>query len=221
MSKIDSYLAFVKEQVAVQERLANKYDEDYRRTLHMKTADRLAELAHFLEEIRKKGTVNTGYLNRGDAPQKRLFLTFEEIENAPEELLKELNIGDTDRNELLIEYIIAELGGVLSLDRIMIELYKRTREIPKRGTTTSRLYRMASRGMIYNVPGRKGVYSTYELTEPEAKKMFGQFDESADEAVANAASSPTPTTATKPVANSGEDTKLRAKLMGSAAASIR
>ena len=219
MSKIDSHLAFVKDQVVVQERLANKYEEDYRHSLHMKTADRFAELARFLEEIRKKGTVNTSYLNRGDAPQKRLYLTYEEIENAPEDLLRELNLGDTDKNELLIEYTIAEAGGVLSLDKIMIELYKRTREVPKRTTITSKLYRMAARGMIYNVPGKKGVYSTYELTEQEAKKMFGQFDEPADEAQNPV---PSPASNTQPMLKSGLDTvRLKSTLMGSAALTVR
>ncbi len=32
---------------------------------------------------------------------------------------------------------------------------------------------MVGKGMIYNVPGKKGVYSTYEMTPDEAKKMFG------------------------------------------------
>ncbi len=27
--------------------------------------------------------------------------------------------------------------------------------------------------MIYNVPGKKGVYSSYEMTDQEAKKLFG------------------------------------------------
>jgi hypothetical protein len=27
--------------------------------------------------------------------------------------------------------------------------------------------------MIYNVPGKKGVYSTFEMTEQDAKKTFG------------------------------------------------
>jgi hypothetical protein len=55
----------------------------------------------------------------------------------------------------------------------MVELFKRTREVPKRNVLTTRLFRMASRGAIYNVPGKKGVYSTYELSEADAKRMFG------------------------------------------------
>ncbi|SEE59060.1 hypothetical protein SAMN05519104_6646 [Rhizobiales bacterium GAS188] len=181
MGKIDHHLAFVKEQVQVQEKLAKKYDEEYRQNMHLKAARNFADLARFLEEIQNKGTAHTGYLNRGNAPQKRLFLTFEEIEEAPEELLKELNISETDKQDLLIEYIIAEQGGILSLDKIMFELYSRTKEVSKRAAITNRLYRMSGRGMIYNVPGKKGVYSTYELSEQEAKKMFGQFDEAPEE----------------------------------------
>ena len=222
MAKIENYLAFVKDQVAVQERLAHKYGEDYRHDIHLKTAQKFAELAKFLEEIQKKGTSNTGYLNRGDAPQKRLFLTFEEIEGAPDDLLKELNISDTDKQDMLIEYIIAESGGILSLDRIIVELYKRMRDIPKRNTITSRLFRMAGRGMIYNVPGKKGVYSTYELSEHEAKKMFGQLDEAADDPV-----QPQPVVAVAAMRSLGSplsaaaDGSVKAKLINSAASATR
>ena len=213
MLKLENYLAFVKDQVAVQERLANKYDEDYRRDLHTKASQKFADLAKFLEAIQKKGSASTGYLNRGDAPQKQLFLTFEEIQNAPDELLKELNISETDKQDMLIEYIIAETGGILSLDRIIVELYKRTKEVPKRNTLTSRLFRMAGRGMIYNVPGKKGVYSTYELSEHEAKKMFGQLDEVPEEPI-----SPQPATATttRPPSQAAIDGSVKARLMNSA-----
>jgi Fe2+ or Zn2+ uptake regulation protein len=225
MAKIAQHLAFVKEQVVVQERLAQKYEEDYRRALHFKTANQFAELARFLEEIQKRGTVHTGYINRGDAPQKRLFLTFEDVDSAPDELLKELNLSDTDRQELLIEYLIAEHGGVLSLDKIMIELYNRTKEVPRRATITSRLYRMAGRGMIYNVPGKKGVYSTYELSEQEVKKMFGQFDEAAEETSPAPVTSPPPRTQVSLPPGEGrapstDRNQLKSKLLGSAANSL-
>ena len=221
MPKIDNHVNFVKDQVAVQERLARKYDEDeYRKSLHLKTANNFADLARFLEDIQKRGTEDIAYLNRGDTPQKKILLTFEEIEHAPEELLKELNLSETDRQELLIEYLIAQAGGVLSLDKIIVQLYNKTKDIPKRATVTSRLFRMASRGMIYNVPGKKGVYSTYELTEAEAKKMFGQFDETTED------SSPTPTMVPPTSAPPGglpaaERERLKQKLMASVAVNRR
>jgi hypothetical protein len=197
MAKIDHYVDFVKDQVGVQERLAKKHLEDsYRRGLHLKSANSFSELAKFLETIQSKGTENTSYLNRGDSPLKRILITFEDIDGAPDELLKELNISDTDKQELLIEYIIAQSGGILSLNKIMVELYKRTREIPSRTIVTSRLYRMAGRGMIYNVPGKKGVYSTFELSEQDAKRMFGQSDSEPEDAPAPVPATPAPEPAT-------------------------
>jgi Fe2+ or Zn2+ uptake regulation protein len=215
MPKIDNYVTFVKEQVTVQERLAQKYDEDnYRSGIHFKSARAFADLARFLEDIQKRGTQDIAYLNRGDTPQKRILLTFEEIENAPEELLKELNLTENDRQELLIEHIIAQADGVLSLDKIIMELYTRTREVPKRTAVTQRLFRMASRGMIYNVPGKKGIYSTYELSEADAKKMFGQFDEGQAEETAAAVPAPSASAA---AASPKLDLPLRKRFLESSA----
>jgi hypothetical protein len=180
--QIDRHIAFVKDQVAVQEKLAKKYEDDqYRETVHLKAAEKFADLARFLEDIQKRGTDNTAYLKRGDSPQKRILLTFEEIENSPDELLKELNLTEADRQELLIKYLIAQAGGILSLNQIMVQLYNRTKEIPQRNTITSRLFRMAGKGMIYNIPGKKGVYSTYDVSEQDAKRLFGQTDSESED----------------------------------------
>ncbi len=108
----------------------------------------------------------------------------------------------------------------MSLDKIMLALYERTKEFPRRTTITSRLYRMALRGMIFNVPGKKGIYSTYELTEADAKKMFGQFDESSQEpgpSPATPAPSQTPTGQQGGLTQTERD-RMKTKLMSSAAA---
>lgn len=174
MSKIDKYVSFVKEQVGVQQKLAKKYEESpFRKGQHLDSARNFGDLAEFLSEIQKKGTEDTAYLHRGDSPQKRLLLTFEEINGLPDDLLKELNLTEADRLDLVVEHLIAEANGVLSLDKILVGLYRKTGEVVRRNTIISRLYRMAGRGMVYNVPGKKGVYSTYEMSEQDAKKMFG------------------------------------------------
>jgi hypothetical protein len=175
-SNLENYVAFVKEQVVVQQKLANKYeDQPYRQGLHQRTEKRFRELVEFLERSKDAPDVPDNS-NRSRSPKKRIQLTLEDITGLPDELLKELNITDVDRQELLIEHIIAQSGGILSLDKIMIELYKRTQEIHKRNTLTARLYRMANRGLIYNVPGKKGVYSTYEISEKDARRIFGAND---------------------------------------------
>ncbi|MCG8369207.1 MAG: hypothetical protein MJA32_01705, partial [Proteobacteria bacterium] len=40
-------------------------------------------------------------------------------------------------------------------------------EVHKRQTVTSRMYRMAQRGLVSGVPGKKGVYTLAEQSEPE------------------------------------------------------
>jgi hypothetical protein len=224
MAKIDTYLEFVKEQVAVQEKLSEKYgDSPYRRELHLKSAKNFADLANFLAELQSRGTRDTAYLNRGDSPLKRMGLTYEDIDGAPEDLLRELSLTEADKQDLLTEYIIAQAGGVLSLDKVMVELWKRLREVPIRNTLTSRLYRMVGKKMIYNVPGKKGYYSTYELTEQDTKKMFGQVgEETTEEAPAAtpqtaASPSPAPPKAPPKVAAPNALAQIRTRLMTSGA----
>ncbi len=191
MGKIDKYLNFVKEQVAVQQKLAIKYeDSPFRSGQHLESAKNLTDLVDFLTDIQKKGTGDLSYLNRGNNPAKKLHLTYEDIKDLREEQLKELNLTEADRQDLIVEHIIAQNGGYHSLDRIMVDLFKEVGgAFPIRKEIISRLYRMVSKGMIYNVPGKKGVYSTYELTEQEAKKLFG-ID--ADSEEKEAATQPTP-----------------------------
>jgi hypothetical protein len=212
MGKIENYLGFVKEQVAVQQKLAKKYeDSPFRKGQHLKTAKNFADLAEFLFDIQNKGTQDTAYLNRGDSPKKRIALTYEDVDGAPEDLLKELNLTEADKQDLLIEYLIAQAGGILSLDKIMVELYRRTREVPKRNTITSRLFRMATRGVIYNVPGKKGVYSTYEVSEEDAKKMFGADGDGEEPA------SPASSTAPAPSPPQPGSDRLKRRFLSSAA----
>jgi hypothetical protein len=176
MGRMESHAIFVKEQLASQEFLAKKYDASpYRAGRHLATAKKFRELLTELESIDKR-EIDAEPIARGSATAKRISLTLEDIEGLPEELIKELNITEADRQELIIENIIARQGGILSLDKIMVGLYQRTGEINKRNTLISRLYRMAQRGMIFNVPGKKGVYSTYEVSEADAKRLFGQGD---------------------------------------------
>jgi hypothetical protein len=94
-----------------------------------------------------------------------------ELDDLPEDLIKELS-ADNDRVEHVIFKIIDEAGGITSLDRIIIGLYRKTGEVHKRSATTSRLYRMSQKGFVFNVPGKKGVYSTKQLTDEDAAKLF-------------------------------------------------
>lgn len=170
MSIIEKHLPFVKEQQNVQEKLAKKFEADsWRAERHLKSALRFKELAEdmaLLESPNKK-TISQG----------NIFLSLKDIEGLPEELIKELSFSDSDKMEFTIAGIIDEAGGVLSLDKILVGVYYKTREVIRRNVLISRLYRMAQKGMIFSVANRKGIYSTREMSEDEIKKLFGQEED--------------------------------------------
>jgi hypothetical protein len=161
-------LDFVKSQLDFHRRQAIRFSDTPRRgELHAKTAADFEGLADYINNLEKRAS---------QAPletttsQPRLALNWDEVKDLPEELLAELSISDGDKTEFVIATIINENGGIASLDRIIVELFKRTNEIVKRQAMTNRLYRMGQKEMVYSVPGKKGVYSTRPMTEEEGAK---------------------------------------------------
>ncbi len=162
MDKIEEYIDFVNSQLAFHsKRAANSSYNSTRQLLHKQTADKFSNLKKFLENCKD----NTGHV-AFDKP-RQLSLSWEEIDGLPEELLSELSVTDSDKLDYSIVSLVDQSGGVATLDRILVALYKTNGEIIKRSTLNARLYRMAQKDMIYSVPGKKGVYSTKPLTEEE------------------------------------------------------
>jgi hypothetical protein len=187
VENIDAQIAFVKDQITFQNRMAAKFaDQPYREGMHLKSAKTFQELLELLESI--KSSANSGDVRQGSAvdARRRIMLSLEDVKDMPPELMSELNLTDTDKQEMMIESIIADAGGILSLDKLIVELYKRTGQINKRNNIISRLYRMANRGLIYTLPSKKGLYSTYELSEQDVKRLFGQIDGEAEGGAAEA-----------------------------------
>jgi hypothetical protein len=69
--------------------------------------------------------------------------------------------------------VIDEAGGVASLDQILVGHFRKTGEVMKRTTLTSRLYRMANKGLIFPLPNKKGVYSTSKFSDHEVAQLLG------------------------------------------------
>jgi hypothetical protein len=170
---LDKHIPFVKEQQGVNEKLAHRYEtEPWRHDRHVKTATMFANLAQDLVAAQKAlDAENARATTLGSGLSQRLALTPEDIEGLPDELLRELSVSDADKLEFTIVNLINEAGGILSLDRILIGVYKATKEIYKRNVMNAKLYRMAQKDMLFSVPGRKGVYSTSEIAEEEPKRV--------------------------------------------------
>ena len=175
MNNLAQFVPFVNEQIAHQEKqrlkfASGKLKSAYREALHSESRDKFSAL---LAEILAVAET----LKRAPAVEKSLFaqiaLDYDEITSLPEELLEELSSSQYDKGELQVLKMMREYGGIISLDRILVNLYKQTGEITKRPALTSRLYRMVQKEVIFSVPGKKGFYSLHPLTDDELSTLFG------------------------------------------------
>ena len=165
---MDADIVFVKEQIAVQARLASRYAlQPHRAGLHHNTVECLKRVLTRLEGESSRPDTSVGL-------SKKVNVSLTDLDDAPPELLAELSISETDLQEMILEDIIIKNAGVISLDKLIVKFYSRQKEILKRSTLTSRLYRMAEKGMIFNVPSKRGYYSAYEMTEDDVCKVFGR-----------------------------------------------
>ena len=175
MNDIPQHIEFVKSQQAFHERQALRFVDDIRRRgLHVDTAEKFKALANYLAEIEEMLSSGSPIGGSPILPsgQYRLALTRDEIEGLPEELVNELSVSDADKAEFNIVSLIDEAGGVATLDRILVALYRQSGEIMKRANLNARLYRMSQKGFIHSVPGRKGIYSTKPLTKEDVEKLI-------------------------------------------------
>lgn len=176
MSMLEKYAKFVKENHEFHDRRAREFERSSptRSRRHRETADTLSQLLADLAAIDATPSleVKSPYATPAPAKKSRFSLTEEEIVGLPHELIQELNLSAGDRAEFAILSLLEESDGPLSLDKLLIGLYRRTGEIHKREKLTARLYRMAQKNLVYAYPGKKGIYAL----EPPA----GSESQSAD-----------------------------------------
>lgn len=173
MTNVGNFLQFVKDQIDFQNKMLARYtNEPYRLKLHSATRDKFIELYEEIERTVEEANNQSA----GDSTQNkpiRLSLSQEDLHGIPEELLSELSISDGDKTEFAILNLIEEAGGIISLDRLLVGLYRKTKEVHKRQTLTSKLYRMAQKELVFSVPAKKGVYSNRRISESESAILFG------------------------------------------------
>lgn len=156
MFSISDSIEFVKHQIEYQDRRAVITRDDPKKlNFHTDIADKFRALLSFLENLSNTPIPNPSLANidpTGALQPSELF-------DLPDELKAEL-VGSIDKQEMAILEAIKEAGGSISLDRILISIYKKTGEVVKRNLLTAKLYRMSQNGLIYRVPKRKGIYTT-------------------------------------------------------------
>ena len=172
MSMLDKHLDFVKVQIKFHLGCADQYSGDtYRSKKHLETAGSFEALLQDLEAA--NASIDSKVVPIRSARKPRLSLAPDDLEDLPEELIEELSISSGDKTEFAIIRLLEEAdSSIISLDQLLVGLYRKTGEIHKRQTTTSRLYRMSQKGLISNVPGRKGVYSLLPMSEREIDRLL-------------------------------------------------
>jgi hypothetical protein len=162
MKSISDAIEFVNQQIEYQDRRATiTRAEPNKLKFHVDNANQFRSLLKFIEE--NTPTSNPPLPIQNTTPpdiDPTGALMPKELSGLPPELLGELSGGGIDKQELLIIELIESAGGTLSLDRLLIGIYKRTGEIMKRALLTAKLYRMSQNGMIFRVQKKKGIYTT-------------------------------------------------------------
>ena len=166
MDNIRDYLPFVKSQGDFHYRQSERFADDERRhAFHYSTAQKFYGLLDLLKDFkdwsRPPQQTGTG-----------LIVSPGELKDLPEELIQELSVTESDKIDYSIVELVNSHGGVASLDRILVGLYKETNEVPKRHNLNARIYRMMQKRLLYGVPGKKGVYSSRPLSEEEIEELL-------------------------------------------------
>lgn len=124
---------------------AEKEDKGAAALLHRQRASAIEALIAEVEDARYRlRPISTEY---GD------------ISDLPPEVVAELNLTRVDELEQQLRDIVAAGDGrEVGLDPIIIELWRRHKVTHARRFIMNKLYRMAQKGLIEAVEGRKGVY---------------------------------------------------------------
>lgn len=157
MSIIQDHIQFVKSQAEYQSLRASHFvsqNDEVRANAYRIRHKQFLELAQFIED-------SCGHSHVSNS----IYVTPQDLVGLPDEVIAQLNISESDRHEFFIMSVIEKLGGVASIDKIIIGAYRDSKEILERQKLNAKLYRMASKGLIYSHPSKKGVYSLKEIRE--------------------------------------------------------
>lgn len=101
-----------------------------------------------------------------------------DLSDLPEEVLAELSLTRIDEMEQQLRDIVASGNGAeTGLDAVIIEMYRRHKVVQPRRFIMNKLYRMAQKGLIQSVEGRKGVYVLSQVRRPTPGAFEADLDD--------------------------------------------
>ena len=155
----------VKALVADYRRLSknSETDDAVRARRQGQVADNLELVAAELETARKR--------------LRPLSSDFGDLSDLPEDVLQQLNLSKLDELDQQLRDIVASAdGGEVGINQIIIELWRRHKVTKSRTFVMNKIYRMAQKGTVTSVEGKKGVYFV-----PKVWSSGGGFADDLDE----------------------------------------
>ncbi len=128
---------------------------------HRRAAEDLQKVLTFLETVSDKQIDTSGTVSPS------LNLLPSDLDGLPEELINELNLSDSDKQEFEILGSLEKAGGVLTIDKLMIQLYRDTGKINNRKALAAKLYRMTQKNLIKSNPEKRGAYEIVSCEDNE------------------------------------------------------
>jgi hypothetical protein len=170
MSSISSLVEFVNYQGKRLDKILTKHPADAKARVAYKTLTaQFEEVAKVLTEQHEKNLSLEKRVNELKAELAKRQISLDNLDlkphdivGLPEDVIKQLSISEGDRQEFKFLEMIESAGGTMTLDKLIIQLYRDTGEIHDRAKLNAKLYRMTSKEMLYSVPGKRGVYTIYK-----------------------------------------------------------
>lgn len=90
-----------------------------------------------------------------------------DLGDLPSELVEQLAIPQSDQDDAKIVRLLRLAQRPLSINEVMVALYRRFGEVQKRNAVNARLYRMTQRGDLLKL--EKGVYTLPPTSGPDSE----------------------------------------------------
>jgi len=90
-----------------------------------------------------------------------------DLSDLPPELIDELTTPRADELETQIIDVIRAYGDTADLDQVLVGLYRKFGVVQKRRFLQNKVWRMAQKGALWSIKGRKGVYTLHEPDEAD------------------------------------------------------
>lgn len=197
--KIANFLDFVKRQVEVHERkmgqngqLSGQLSRDGNR--HKWLREEFSSLLRAMEEdIEDGANLVPRSPQEGDGQQPPSIdldtllrsptqLQPSQLAGLPPELLDQLQISDVEKFQWTVLDIINRTPEkTISLEVLLIALFHQTKKVYERTDLSNRIYRMARKGMVFSVIGKKGWYSTVRQDQQDSFDLGNEQQDSEPE----------------------------------------